>query len=466
MAYKPPRSNIPLLQSIYPDIESGHSIDSASVPSLKHIIVVDNSASRIDVKNLKSTFQFEDAWNSGGHLHGGVRPNEPLHPNDTINIQFTSGTTAMPKAAMLSHKSILNNGFFIGERMALTEKDIIVCPPPLFHCFGCILGYMATATHGSAIVFPTEAFNPMASLQAVQEEKATGLYGVATMFAAELELMAQGKIKNEGFENLRTGIAAGSSVPSVLMGKLHDKLNLKGLTICYGMTETSPVSFMTRPDDPMEKRLDSVGQLMPHVSAKVVSEQDHTTILPIGQKGELVIAGYNVMSGYWEDKLRTDEVRKIERSPDGKEEVWMYTGDEAEMGADGYVKITGRIKDLIIRGGENIHPLEVENVLFGHPAVVEASVVGLPDEKYGECVAAFVVVHGDVATDESGHGATGGKNVSKQELRDYVREKLSAHLVPKYIFWTESYPKTPSGKIQKFKLKEEGIKLRDQKKGL
>ena len=466
MAYKPPRSNIPLLQSIYPDIESGHSIDSASVPSLKHIIVVDNSAARIDVKTLKSTFQFEDAWNSGGHLHGGVKPNEPLHPDDTINIQFTSGTTAMPKAAMLSHRSILNNGFFIGERMALTEKDIIVCPPPLFHCFGCILGYMATATHGSAIVFPTEAFNPMASLQAVQEEKATGLYGVATMFAAELELMAQGKIKNEGFENLRTGIAAGSSVPSVLMGKLHEKLNLKGLTICYGMTETSPVSFMTRPDDPMEKRLDSVGQLMPHVSAKVVSEQDHTTILPVGQKGELVIAGYNVMSGYWEDKLRTDEVRKIEKSPDGKEEVWMYTGDEAEMGADGYVKITGRIKDLIIRGGENIHPLEVENVLFGHPAVVEASVVGLPDEKYGECVAAFVVVHGDVATDESGHGATGGKNVSKQELRDYVREKLSPHLVPKYIFWTESYPKTPSGKIQKFKLKEEGIKLRDQRKGL
>lgn len=397
---------------------------------------------------------------------GGVKPNEKLHPDDTINIQFTSGTTAMPKAAMLSHKSILNNGFSIGERMGLTEKDIIVCPPPLFHCFGCILGYMATATHGSAIVFPTEAFNPLASLQAVQEEKATGLYGVATMFASELELLATGKVKNEGFENLRGGIAAGSSVPSVLMGKLHEKLNLTGLTICYGMTETSPVSFMTKPDDPMEKRLNSVGQLLPHVSAKVVSETEPRRLLPVGEKGELVIAGYNVMSGYWGDKVRTDEVRKLEKGPDGKEEVWMYSGDEAEMGADGYVKITGRIKDLIIRGGENIHPLEVENVLFAHPAVVEASVVGLPDEKYGECVAAFVVVHSDVETDESGHGALGGKNVSKQDLRDWVREKLSPHLVPKYVFWMESYPKTPSGKIQKFKLKETGIKLRDEGNGI
>ena len=202
---------------------------------------------------------------------------------------------------------------------------------------------MATATHGSAIVFPSEAFNPEASLRAVQEEKATGLYGVATMFAAELELLAQGKVKNEGFENLRTGIAAGSSVPSVLMGKLHEKLNLTGLTICYGMTETSPVSFMTRPDDPMEKRLDSVGQLLPHVSAKIVSETDLTKILPIGEKGELVISGYNVMGGYYGDKLRTDEVRRVELSPDGQEEVWMYSGDEAVMTEDGYVKITGKI---------------------------------------------------------------------------------------------------------------------------
>ena len=435
------------------------------MPSLKQIILVDNSATRIDVSKLKSTFSFDHAWNSG-KLPITITPSEELNPNDTINIQFTSGTTAMPKAACLSHRSILNNGYFIGERMELTSKDIVVCPPPLFHCFGCILGYMATATHGSAIVFPAEAFNPEATLRAVQEEKATALYGVATMFAAELELLANGKVKSEGFEHLRTGIAAGSSVPSVLMSKLHEKLNLTGLTICYGMTETSPVSFMTGLNDPLEKRLDSVGLLLPHVDAKVVSETEPRELLPVGEKGELVVSGYNVMSGYWGDELRTNEVRKVEIEQDGSEKVWMYTGDEAEMGADGYVKITGRIKDLIIRGGENIHPLEVENALFAHEYVSEASVVGLPDEKYGECVAAFVVVHGDVAHDESGHGATGGKNVSKQELRDWVRKRLSPHLVPKYVFWKESYPKTPSGKIQKFKLKEEGIKLAKEGKGI
>jgi acyl-CoA synthetase (AMP-forming)/AMP-acid ligase II len=434
------------------------------VPSLRTIVTVNNSDGPFD--NLRGAIPFSDISRSYPSAEVG---DVDLHLDDIINIQFTSGTTSMPKAACLTHRNILNNGFFIGSRMGLTPKDIICCPPPLFHCFGCILGYMATATHGASIVFPSEAFNPEATLRAVQEESATALYGVATMFVAELELLANGTVPYKRFEHLRTGIAAGSSVPSTLMKKLHETLNLTGLTICYGMTETSPVSCMTTPDDPLEKRLDSVGRLLPHVEAKVVSVADRSHILPIGEKGELAVSGYLVMKGYWGDKERTEEVMAVERDEKtGEEKVWMHTGDEALMTADGYVKITGRIKDLIIRGGENIHPLEVENVLFAHPAVSEVSVVGLPDEKYGECVAAFVIVHKGVVVDDDAHDrAEDGKEIlAKAQLRAWVQEKLSHHLVPKYIFWSTEYPKTASGKIQKFKLKEEGVKLVAEGKGI
>lgn len=470
VAYKPPRDNISLLKQMVPDIDISSRIRSASVPSLRTITLVNNTEG--NVRPLQGTTGFEDLITSQpSEGISGVK----LDPDEIVNIQFTSGTTSMPKAACLSHRSILNNGFFIGERMGLNPKDIVCCPPPLFHCFGCILGYMATATHGSAIVFPSEAFNPEATLRAVQEEKATALYGVATMFVAELELLANGTVPYTGFEHLRTGIAAGSSVPSTLMSKLHKTLNLTGLTISYGMTETSPVSCMTTPDDPIEKRLDSVGRLLPHVEARVVSVEDRSKILPIGEKGELAVSGYLVMKGYWGDEERTKDVRIIETdSVTGEEKVWMHTGDEAQMDKDGYVKITGRIKDLIIRGGENIHPLEVENVLFTHPQVSEASVVGLPDEKYGECVAAFVVVHKGVKVSDdletgptSSHTIQGDeKALTRSELRQLVRERLSSHLVPKYIFWCTDYPKTASGKIQKFKLQTEGVKLVKEGKGL
>jgi acyl-CoA synthetase (AMP-forming)/AMP-acid ligase II len=447
-----------------PTIETASKVESASVPSLRNVITVNNSDGPFD--NLRGATPFSNI--SLSHSSAEVE-DVSLHVDDIINIQFTSGTTSMPKAACLTHRSILNNGFFIGSRMGLTSRDIVCCPPPLFHCFGCILGYMATATHGASIVFPSEAFNPEATLRAVQEEGATALYGVATMFVAELELLANGTVPYRGFEHLRTGIAAGSSVPSTLMKKLHETLNLTGLTICYGMTETSPVSCMTTPDDPLEKRLDSVGRLLPHVEAKVVSVTDRSQILPVGEKGELAVSGYLVMKGYWGDKERTEEVMVVERDEKtGKEKVWMHTGDEALMDADGYVKITGRIKDLIIRGGENIHPLEVENVLFAHPAVSEVSVVGLPDEKYGECVAAFMIVHkGVVVEDDAPDGVEKSTKVlTKAELRTWVREKLSHHLVPKYIFWATEYPKTASGKIQKFKLKDEGVKLVVDGKGI
>jgi len=272
---------------------------------------------------------------------------------------------------------------------------------------------MATATHGSSIVFPTEAFSAHATLSAVRTHRATALYGVPTMFVAELDLLAHKAVPLDGYQYLRTGIAAGSSIPSELMRKLHKQLNLTELTICYGMTETSPVSAMTTTNDPMDKRIDSVGRLLPHVKSKIVNPSNRTQILDINQRGELAVSGYLVMSGYYGDATRTAE----SLVPDDDGVLWMHTGDEASMDADGYIRITGRIKDLIIKGGENIHPLEVENCLFAHEGVREVSVVGLPDERYGEVVAAFVVRR---------DGGDGG--IGAEDVRGWVRERLSNHL--------------------------------------
>lgn len=408
LPYKEPRSNVSLLEALVPNLRAS-KLESEALPSLQSIILVDNSAGRINPNDLKSTISYEDVAHDG--QYGASLDDIDLHPDEIANIQFTSGTTSMPKAASLSHRSILNNGKSIGDRMLLTEKDVVICPPPLFHCFGCILGYMATATHGSAIVFPSEAFHPLATLHAVQQYRGTALYGVPTMFISELELLANGTVPYEGFQHLRTGIAAGSSIPAELMRKLHKTLNLTELTICYGMTETSPVSAMTTTDDPMEKRIDSVGRLMPHVSAKVVSPADPTRILLPNERGELLVSGYLTMRGYWGDAKRTAECLV----PDDNGVLWMHTGDEASMDEQGYIKITGRIKDLIIRGGENIHPLEIENCLFANDKIKEVSVVGLPDERLGECVAAFVV-------------KKEGAELNVEEVRRWVKERLSHHL--------------------------------------
>lgn len=316
---KPPRSNVPLLQQIIPDLQ-GHKLQSESIPSLHQIILVENSNGRTNIGNFKPLLNYNDLLLNANP--SSSNPNPSLSPNDIINIQFTSGTTSLPKAACLTHRSILNNGKSIGDRMLLTPQDIICCPPPLFHCFGCILGYMATATHGSSIVFPSEAFDPIAPLKAVQEEKCTALYGVPTMFLAELELLSNGTVPYEGFEHLRTGIAAGSSIPAELMRRLHKVLNLTELTICYGMTETSPVSAMTTTADPVEMRVDSVGRLLPHVEAKVVDPVNRNRILPIGERGELAVSGYLVMKEYWGDPEKTAEV--MLRDEKGK--VWMHVG--------------------------------------------------------------------------------------------------------------------------------------------
>ncbi|CAG7939711.1 unnamed protein product [Penicillium olsonii] len=442
---KQPRSNIPLVDELIGDIH-GSKLESSLVPSLKQIIMIDNSENRVDISSYKSLTPFESIM-SQLVADGRPLPPQDLSPHEIVNIQFTSGTTAMPKAACLSHHSIVNNGSQVGDRMLLTPHDIVCCPPPLFHCFGCTLGYMATATHGAAIVFPSESFNAHATLKAVQEERCTALYGVPTMFLEELSLIETGKISREGFQHLRTGIAAGSSIPSELMKKLHRILNLTELTICYGMTETSPVSAMTATDDPIDKRISSVGKLMPHVQAKIVNPLDKSEILPLGARGELAVGGYLLMKEYWGAPEKTAEVM----IPDDTGKVWMHTGDEASMSPDGYITITGRIKDLIIRGGENIHPLEIENCLLANPAISDASIVGVPDTRYGEAVAAFVVARE--------HGAS---RINAEEVQQWVREKLSNHLVPKHVFFLdpmESFPKTASGKIQKFRLREKAIEL-------
>ncbi|KAK6222001.1 hypothetical protein LQW54_001222 [Pestalotiopsis sp. IQ-011] len=463
-SYKPcrGRSNLPLLESFLPNLRG--KIESAKVPSLKSVVLVDNTPSHPQVDFPIDKFRALTPYSM--LLEGSSRsitPDSPLAADETINIQFTSGTTSTPKAAMLSHTNILNNGNLIAKRMGLVPEDKMVVPPPLFHCFGCVLGYMATATAGAAILFPSPAFDPAASLHMVAEHDATGLYGVATMYVAELELLSNpafaAQIPKGAFRKLKKGIAAGSSVPESLMRRLFDTVGLQDLVICYGQTETSPVSLMTAPDDPLDKRTGTVGRAMPHTAVKVVDPLDRGRTLPVGQRGELASSGYLVMKGYYNDAERTAE----DRIADADGRVWMYSGDEARMDERGYAEITGRIKDLIIRGGENIHPLEVENCVFQCPGVQEVSVVGVPDSKYGEAVGAFVVrAKGWSTTTGRGGGADGGKVLREEDVQAWVRDKLSGHLAPKHVWWVDEYPKTASGKIQKYKLREMAVDLLKQ----
>ena len=324
LSRKPPRSNKPLIDALLGGTLEAPSI-LESVPTFSSIVLVKNHEERdhVDLKRQSDSprfIDFKEIFNYSPDLSSSSRYH--LHKNDVINIQFTSGTTSAPKAACLTHRSILNNGNSIGDRMLLTSNDIVCCPPPLFHCFGSILGYMATATHGSAIVFPSDAFDPTATLNAVQEENCTALYGVPTMFLSELEVLKNGTLASEGFEQLRTGIAAGTSIPTELMRRLHQDLNLKELTICYGMTETSPVSCMTTTNDPLKKRIETVGRVLPHVDVKVVDRSDKGKIMAVGRTGELAVSGYLLMQGYWNDEHKTQEV--MIKDDVGK--LWMHVG--------------------------------------------------------------------------------------------------------------------------------------------
>jgi fatty-acyl-CoA synthase len=353
-----------------------------------------------------------------------------LRATDPINIQFTSGTTGFPKGATLTHRNILNNGFFIGECMKLTPDDRLCIPVPLYHCFGMVLGNLACLTHGSAIVYPNDGFDPLTVLQTVQDEKCTGLHGVPTMFIAELD---HPRFAEFDLGSLRTGIMAGSPCPTEVMKRVVEKMNLREITIAYGMTETSPVSCQSSTDTPLEKRVSTVGQVQPHLEIKIV-DPETGAVVPRGQRGEFCTKGYSVMHGYWGDETKTREAIDA----DG----WMHTGDLATMDAEGYVNIVGRIKDMVIRGGENIYPREIEEFLYRHPQVQDVQVVGVPDPKYGEELCAWII-------------AKPGTKPTEDDIRAFCKGQIAHYKVPRYIRFVAAFPMTVTGKIQKFKIRDE-----------
>ncbi len=352
-----------------------------------------------------------------------------LQFDDPINIQFTSGTTGAPKGATLSHHNILNNGFFIGETMRLTDADLVCIPVPLYHCFGMVLGNMACITHGSAMVYPSEGFDPLAALETVALERCTGLYGVPTMFVAELN---HPDFKKFDLSSLRTGIMAGSPCPVEIMRRTIDDMHMNEVTICYGMTETSPVSFQTGADDPLERRVGSVGRIHPHVEVKIVDAEGR--IVPPGTPGELCTRGYSVMLGYWDDAEKTNEA--IDRAG------WMHTGDLATIDAEGYCNIVGRIKDMVIRGGENIYPREIEEYLYRHPKVADVQVIGVPDDKYGEELCAWIKLKP-------------GQTANAEEIQAFCKGQIAHYKIPRYIHFVDAFPMTVTGKVQKYLMRQE-----------
>jgi len=384
-------------------------------PALEQVILFDTSA-----------------WDE--LLAGGDAPRDlpQLGFDDPINIQYTSGTTGFPKGATLSHHNILNNGFFVGEICGYTEADRVCIPVPFYHCFGMVLGNLACTTHGATMVIPCPAFEPEPTLEAVQAERCTSLYGVPTMFIAELE---HPRFDHFDLSSLRTGIMAGSPCPVEVMRKVIERMHMDEVTICYGMTETSPVSTQTGAGDELERRVSTVGRVHPHVEVRIADPETGRT-LPCGEPGELLTRGYSVMLGYWDEPEKTADA--IDRAR------WMHTGDLATMDEQGYVKITGRIKDMVIRGGENLYPREIEEFLYGHPEVSDVQVVGVPDERYGEELAAFVILREGAAC-------------SEDDLREWCQGKIARHKVPRYVRFVDDFPMTITGKVQKFKLREHAI---------
>jgi fatty-acyl-CoA synthase len=353
--------------------------------------------------------------------------------DEPINIQYTSGTTGLPKGATLSHHNLLNNGYFIGEACRYSERDRVCIPVPFYHCFGMVLGTLACITHGAAIVIPAPTFDPEATLSAVERERCTSLYGVPTMFIAELSLPS---FSSFDLSSLRTGIMAGSPCPIEVMRRVQTEMHMPEVTICYGMTETSPVSFQTAVDDPAEKRVTTVGRVHPHVEVKIVDENGR--IVPRGTPGELCTRGYVVMLGYWNDPEQTAAAIDAAR--------YMHTGDIAVMDDEGYVNIAGRIKDIVIRGGENIYPREIEEFLYTHEAVKDVSVVGVPDVQYGEQLCAWIILHNDAS-------------VTEEDLREFCRSRIAHYKIPKYIVFVDEFPMTVTGKIQKYKIRKRSIDL-------
>ncbi|PBI97990.1 Long-chain-fatty-acid--CoA ligase [Rhodococcus erythropolis] len=358
-----------------------------------------------------------------------------LSADDAINIQYTSGTTGFPKGATLSHHNILNNGFFVGELCHYSEIDRVCIPVPFYHCFGMVMGNLACTSHGAAMVIPGPAFDPRASLEAVQAEKCTSLYGVPTMFIAELALP---DFESFDLSSLRTGIMAGSPCPVEVMKQVIDRMGMADVSICYGMTETSPVSLQTRSDDSIAQRTETVGRVGPHLEIKIVDPATGLTV-PRGEPGELCTRGYSVMLGYWENPEKTAEAIDAAR--------WMHTGDIGVMDEAGYVAITGRIKDMVIRGGENVYPREIEEFLYTHPDILDAQVIGVPDAKYGEELMVWVQMR------------EGADDLDADSVRAFCTGKLAHYKIPRYVHVVDEFPMTVTGKVRKIAMREQAIEL-------
>jgi fatty-acyl-CoA synthase len=414
-----------MIRAIAPEIDASTpgALQAARVPALKTVI-------HLGEESVPGMLRFADLMARGNADDARLAQiGATLKNTDPINIQFTSGTTGFPKGATLTHRNVLNNGFFIGEAMRLTPQDRLCIPVPLYHCFGMVLGNLACLTHASTIVYPTDAFDPLLVLQAVQQERCTGLHGVPTMFIAELD---HPRFREFDLSTLRTGIMAGSPCPIEVMKRVVSDMHMREVTIAYGMTETSPVSCQSTVDTSLEKRVSTVGKTQPHLEVKIVDPENGQTV-PVGTSGELCTRGYSVMHGYWEDPQKTAEAIDAEG--------WMHTGDLGVMDAEGYVNISGRIKDMVIRGGENIYPREIEEFLYRHPAVQDVQVVGVPDKKYGEELCAWVMLRAGATLDEAG-------------VREFCKGQIAHYKVPRYIRFVDAFPMTITGKVQKFKMRE------------
>ncbi len=414
-----------MLNDLIPELATckPNYLSSSKFPLLSHIIQIGDTSN-------SGMFCFEEIVEKGttanlARIDGISRR---LFPDESINLQFTSGTTGAPKAATLTHRNIVNNARFVAKSMKLTQKDRLCIPVPLYHCFGMVLGNLACVAGGTTMVFPGEGFDPIETLQALNAERCTGVHGVPTMFSAMLNLT---EFNNYDLRSLRTGIMAGAPCPIELMKDVVSKMHLDEMTIAYGMTETSPVSFHSAVDDPIERRVSTVGRIQPHVEARVVNKSGE--VLKIGKQGELHTRGYLVMRGYWNDPERTAE----SIDSDG----WMHTGDLATIDADGYCNIVGRVKDMVIRGGENVYPREIEEFLLSHPEIQDVQVFGVPDKKYGEQICAWII-------------PMIGKKLSLDDVRSYCDGQIAHYKIPKYVKVVSEFPMTVTGKPQKFLMRE------------
>ncbi len=414
-----------MISELAPEIFSSKpgELASARLPHLRIVVQIGGIPRR-------GWYSFEEipGLATGRHADEAGKTHEMLDRNDAINIQFTSGTTGLPKGATLSHRNILNNAYFVGAGMGLREGDRLLIPVPLYHCFGMVMGNLACIVHGATMVYASEGYEPLAVLQTIEAERCTALHGVPTMFIAELE---HPQFETFDLTSLRTGVMAGSPCPIEVMRKVIDRMHMSEVGIGYGMTETSPVSFQTAVSDPLERRVSTVGRVQPHLEVKVIDAEGN--IVPRGQPGELCTRGYSVMIGYWSDAEKTAEAVD--------EDGWMHTGDLGVIDDEGYCNIVGRIKDLVIRGGENVYPREVEEYLFRHPKIQDVAVIGVPDRKYGEEICAWVKLRD-------------GQEGSAQEIIDFCKGQIAHYKIPRYVKFVDAFPMTVTGKIQKFEMRK------------